>query len=1221
MVIADGEARGIRRTPSSTNTVGQTVKATTDKETHQGLLRYIGTIKDGPPGTYCGIELPDATGKNDGSVKGHKYFHCPPGHGLFVRQNIVTPVATTKPTPKRASIVPAAASTSRGNTVTATSKRTSIAPAPRPSTVRQSISSVPPKRASVSRPSSQLIPREVAPLRPNRASIQIIPRPLSPQKPIEEESTAEQRGNEDEQTDEDGEEDGEINVDQIAAEAPPMPPPPERSRRHTASRDSIKEQASVAAQKAREVESLQVKLRAMEKKRIEDRDKIKQVETLQSENERLNNIIKTLQTKLRATTEERKEAQAKICEMEQQLQFAESERPAAQLESELELATIDKEMAEEKADSLQHEFDILKAKFEELELETDILREENKELTSTMTEDERADIGWIHLERERDRLREALLLLRDNKQEVEIELHEEIEHLRDNLNETEDAAAKYLDTAEQLHRIEDTNSHLKEQLEAAENQEEVISNMMLERDRHLAQIEDLRGTLSELEELAQTNEDLEQLYLDNEKGLLSRLDEQELMIQNQERKTTDQDRVIEDLEFTLNKFRSVVQGLQTDIDEARRTREISELQAYEMSSRSKAITELNQRLQNNAAKSQTKAIEIEMVRAQAALRERHIQILSMFLPESFDSERTPIAALLAFSMLKTKAGIVANLLAKRLRDRGSLSSGEETLAGYQVVEAMHWIHRTAERFEEFMSACSPAEFSSFSNAGQEIEPVERAVTNWLEALKADEFGADSPDQLKRMQSILADMVEKLIPSSPQSNAIYLVAEAQLTMTHTELAASLLDWLAKLVKSKLGEPQADDPGSMDFDRKVDQLSTTARTIKLACSRVANELEKKRSKNACLVETSWPLFTTAEQNASTVNEQIQHVCRLILSCFNQVDQEEQLSYAVLFDSLTDDDDIFSTLFDNIKALQAQVETLATKAHEQNSNLTFASQPAPWTVRAREIKAQRQMSSEVQEELSQASRRNQELSARIKEKERAIEEMTIRAELAEKRVKENKSKEGQDKVLKDEIETFKSERHEQEVQLSALEADLLSLQKENRNSKAEIAALQAATAEHAPNGIRTSSTAGIVDPATNNLISAHIKALLAEVESLQATVRHLCWENHELSIPVSGSKFRTAADAWLDPANLKQSKNRPQEKAARMRIEQSDQLDALLEVSKSMSMRPVRLKSTWHKDDKWRSVKESTRWQVLRQKEEVEGWEALRETSANGFVVRVR
>lgn len=1194
------------------------MKATTDKESHQGILRYIGAIKDGPPGIYCGIELPEATGKNDGSVKGRRYFQCPPEHGLFVKQNIVTAVAAARPATRRASVLPSTSSSARASTATSAPRRTSIAPPPRLSNVRQSISGVPPKRTPASRPSSQVISREALSLRPDRASVQSTPRTVSPEKPIEEETNKEQEVDDEGQGDGEGKEDEENEVDQVDSE-PPIAPAPERPRRPTASRDSIKEQAGVAAQTAREVESLKVKLRTMEKKRIEDRDRIKQVDTLQSENERLNNIIKTLQTKLRTTTEERKDAQARVQELEQQVQFVEAERPAAQLESELELATIDKEMAEEKADSLQHELDILKANFEELELETDILREENKELSSTMTEEERAGAGWVHLERERDRLRDALLLLRDNKQEIETELREEIQHLQDNLNEAEESAAKYLETADQLHRVEDTNMHLKEQLEAAENQEDVIANLMLERDRHLAQIEDLRGTLSELEELAQTNEDLEKLYLDNEKGLLSRLDEQEAMLQERERKTAEQDRVVEDLEYTLNKFRSVVQGLQSDIDEARRTREISELQAHEMNSRSKAVMELNHRLQNSAAKTQTKAIEIDMVRAQAVLRERHVEILSLFLPESFDSERTPIAALLSFSMLKTRAGLVANLLADRLRDRGHLSSGEELLTGYQVVQAMQSIHQTADRFEKFMSACSPPEFSAFSNAGQEIEPVERAVTNWLEALKSDEFGADSPDHLQRMQSILADMTEKLIPSSPKNNATYVVSEAQLTMTHTEVAASLLDWLAKAVKTRIGDPEDDDPESMDFDRKVDQMSTMARTIKLACSKIVNELERKWSKNICLDETACPLFTTTERHAMTITEQTQQLCRVIISFLNEVDEEEQ-AYGTLFDFLTDENDTFSTLLNNMKTLQGQVELLSTRALEQAPNLAFEPQPAPWTIRAKELKAQRQISSEVQEELSQASRRNQDLSARISDKERAIEEMTIRAELAEKRVKDNKSKEGQDKAFKDEAEKLKSEKDDLETQLSALMTDLLSLQEENRKDKAEIAELKAASSEQAPNATQIPSTKSITDPGANDLMSARVKALLAEVECLRTTVRHLRWENHELSVPISETRFRAAADAWLDPASLKSSKSR-YTKSNHARVEKNDHLDALLDVSRSMSMRPVRLKNTWHKDDRWRSVKESTRWQVLHQKEELESWQALRNTADHSFVIRVR
>src|ERR1700761_8318144 len=62
--------------------VGQKIETQDGK---QGTVRYIGPLHVAS-GEWLGLELPDDTGKNDGSVKGERYFNCAPGHGIFVRK-------------------------------------------------------------------------------------------------------------------------------------------------------------------------------------------------------------------------------------------------------------------------------------------------------------------------------------------------------------------------------------------------------------------------------------------------------------------------------------------------------------------------------------------------------------------------------------------------------------------------------------------------------------------------------------------------------------------------------------------------------------------------------------------------------------------------------------------------------------------------------------------------------------------------------------------------------------------------------------------------------------------------------------------------------------------------------------------------------------------------------------------------------------------------------
>jgi len=487
----------------------------------------------------------------------------------------------------------------------------------------------------------------------------------------------------------------------------------------------------------KQVEELEAKLRIIEKKRIEDREKLKTLERLQQERDKFENIIQKLQTKYQPQQQENADLKKQLKEAESRLEQIE----AIQEEHDtlLEMTTLDREMAEEKADAARSENANLKQRLEELELENEILKDENQELGQDMSPEERTSAGWLQMERENERLREALLRLRDISQEQEAELKNQIKSLEEDVQDLAQVKQQYDDTKARLLECEADIEDLRQQLDAALGAEEMIEELSDQNMSLREQIDELKIAIDDLQSLKELNDELEINHVENEKQLQEVIDFKDSLISEQTRRATQQEETLTDQEYTISRFRELVTNLQSDLEDLRSTKEISEAEAQELSNRSKQMMDLNRQLQASASNTKIKMIDMELRKLEAQEAAEHLAIVQLFLPEAFHSERDSVLVLLRFKRIGFKAHLLHGFIKNRVSGTDRHIHDDDVFDACDVLDKLTWIAAMCERFINSISGCSLEQFARFEGALYELEPVERALNGYIDGLKRDEL--------------------------------------------------------------------------------------------------------------------------------------------------------------------------------------------------------------------------------------------------------------------------------------------------------------------------------------------------------------------------------------------------------------------------------------------------------------------------------------------------
>ncbi|CAH8856258.1 unnamed protein product [Trichobilharzia szidati] len=377
----------------------------------------------------------------------------------------------------------------------------------------------------------------------------------------------------------------------------------------------------------------------------------------------------------------------------------------------IEMATLDKEMAEEKLETLTAEIELLKEQVEELTLENQILKEESEEKGDKLldtafvvtycilrcylsfsvlwkipggvavgVEGGPTPLQFKNLEQQNERMKEALVKLRDlvNQDKSEISaLTKQITSLESEVSqlqtEKERLTKDVKDSVEQI--IE-----LKEQVDASLGIDTMVSQLT-QRNLELEEaLEKIKEERNDLEALCEMNDELQENSRETELELREEIERCNSKINQLVRNLDATRETIADYEQTFVKFRDLVSDLQTQNTDLRRSLADGKRLQEEKQQQNAYPTVATDLVGSTAAfmggkfglgsqvQTLAKVIEAELRRLEAEQTANHVTRLSAFLPDSFlrrGGDNEALLSLLLIDRLAGKCDLLANHLVER----------------------------------------------------------------------------------------------------------------------------------------------------------------------------------------------------------------------------------------------------------------------------------------------------------------------------------------------------------------------------------------------------------------------------------------------------------------------------------------------------------------------------------------------------------------------------
>ncbi|XP_078668146.1 dynactin subunit 1-like isoform X19 [Branchiostoma floridae x Branchiostoma belcheri] len=1137
-----------------------------------GTVAYVGTTMFAS-GKWIGVVLDEKKGKNNGTVQGKKYFNCDDGFGIFVRQSQLNVLedqsggsASTPSTPSQEE--------------KSVAKRTPGSRAPRP----RSTAFETPRASRGSRENLERQPFRFKSI-PQRKT------PSSSSKtPARSASSSELKTSKTANSDQPKKSKKSPTSSNLEETIKEMKSPTQPSKDSAKSKEStpLSTPASTPVgptgptqaemdEKDREIGELKAKNKDLEEKldtikvkRLEDKGKLKEFEKSKIEIQKLQEFKSKMQEAKNDLEKQLKEAKKEAKEaLDAKEQFEEEMKDVTET---IEIATLDKEMAEEKCEAQQMEIDQLKEKLDEAQTDLELLK---NEIATSGTEGAATSFQVKQMEEQNNRLRDALVKMRDLSQSEKQEnqkLQKEIDKSNSQLKTLSQQKEKLSKAVEEA---EATVDELKEQVDAALGAEEMVEHLTERNLQQEERIQELEEQVGDLEAMHEMDEEMQESARDNEIEMREEIDMANSKVREFQRKLEASQEMIADLQQTINKYRDLTTQLrEKNEDLAEQTAEMGKQEP------TTPVETFDFKTKFAEVKAHAKQIDMELRKLEVQQANQHVNLLCAFMPDNFHrrgGDHDCIQVLLLIPRMVCKA----QLLADQVRDK-HIDSIEEQLYGpeggdddddegdsqfeipqggldrAQVVRshvgeqlgfANHLIYSLAifqsilHKYDKALNSCSVELYMKVGTLYPEMALHERALDHLIDLLKKDQLD----------ETVSMEALNKAIAFYQHLYSVHLMNEVvdctTLLGDHLRITSAAQD----SVQTDLNRLKVLlHPGQETSDFAI--LLKDLETSNGDCRQFAKKIKRHMPG-----EESSRTLSFGQEVQDSLADCAKHLDRLV-RCLQDITAGAMSQAALLGDNEgiqakkleelafkvsdqvygKDDTGPFEAMRMSFSLLIIAMNKLSTAMMEGEYDFQGPPEPKPQppvAIRATKVKGEILDSEGMGLKLEDRETVIRELKKSLKIKSEELSETNVRIGLLEKKL-DNANKESDSKTeylkvqLEETNEALRKKEEEFERTMDALQADIDSLEAEKAelklrmNQMSKRSLLEGLTRHQAaPSGIAAvvagaasgsgmgSPTSPVVPMTTGQTLVRDSPLLLQQIDALKVALHHVKQENFRL------------------------------------------------------------------------------------------------------------